>query len=255
MSRRWWAAGAITLTAACLDLGTDPSEIGAISFDGIPYPAVVAGDTMRNEAGQVTPLRATVRSGAGDTVTGATVQFFTRDTLVTLTSTGLVLGRAPARGTARLFATADGLQSITREIEVVLRPDSVALAGAPDTLFVSSVDTTNNSGGFRLRLLNKASGSGVKGFLVRYVLEFRGQVIAPGDTTQILLVDDSGRPSALDTTDASGEASRRVHARVPQMSGVSDSAVVRFRVSAGPTVFPEIQREFVRVLHIRPRTG
>lgn len=255
MSRRWYAAGAMLLLAACLDLGTDPNEIGAISFDGIPYPAVVAGDTMRDEAGRVAPLRATVRSGVGDTVTGATVQFFTRDTTVTLTSTGLVLGRTTARGTARLFATANGLQSITREIDVVERPDSVTLSGAPDTLFVSSVDTTNNSDGFKLRVLNKSSNSGVKGFIVRYVLEFRGQVIAPGDTTRILLVDDTGRPSAVDTTDGSGEASRRVHARVPAMSGVSDSAVVRFRVSAGATVFPEIQREFVRVLHIRPKTG
>lgn len=234
----------------CLDLGTDPNEIGSISFDGIPYPAVVAGDTLRNEAGQVTPLSATVLSGAGDTVPDANVQFFSRDTTVTLTSAGLVIGHASSRGTARLFATTDGLQSISREIDVVSPPDSVMLVSAPDTLLVSTVDTTNNSGEFKLRLLESATGTGVKGFLVRYVLEFGGAPIAPGDTTRILLVNEVGRPSVLDTTDAAGEASRRVHVRVPQLSGASDSAVVRFRVSAG--AYPAIEREFRHVLHIRP---
>ncbi|HJU73280.1 MAG TPA: hypothetical protein VJ717_06025 [Gemmatimonadaceae bacterium] len=237
--------------AACIDFGTDPNEIGSISFDGIPYPAVVAGDTLRNEAGQVAPLRATVRTGAGDTIANPSVQFFTRDTTITLTADGRVLGRSSALGVARLFATADGLQSVTREIDVVRLPDTVVFVGAPDTLVVSSVDTTNNSGDFRLRLLNKASGAGVKGFLVRYILEFRGAPIAPGDTTRILLVDEAGRPSVVDTTDGGGEAGRRVHVRVPQLSGTSDSAVVRFRVSAG--AYPAIQREFRHVLHIRPR--
>ncbi len=235
----------------CIDLGTDTNAIGAISFDGIPYPAVVAGDTLRNEAGQATALRATVRSGAGDTVPNAKVQFFTRDTTITLTTDGIVLGRATATGLARLFAAVDGLQSITREIDVVRRPDSVAFVSAPDSLVVSSADTTNTSEEFRLRLINQANNSGVKGFLVRYTLEFRGALIAPGDTTRILLVDDSGRPSALDTTDASGNAGRKVHARVPAMSGVTDSAIVRWRVSAG--AYPGIETEFQRVLRIRPR--
>ncbi len=251
MSWRWGVCSLALCAAGCIDLGTDTNAIGAISFDGIPYPAVVAGDTLRNEQGQVTALRATVRSGAGDTVPNAKVQFFTRDTTVTLTADGIVVGRATATGLARLFATVDGLQSITREIDVVRRPDSVAFVSAPTELVVSSADTTNNSEDFRLRLINTASGSGVKGFLVRYTLEFRGAVIAPGDTTRILLVDESGRPSTVDTTDGTGNGGRRVHVRVPALSGVTDSAVVRFRVSAG--AYPAVQTEFRRVLRIRPR--
>lgn len=247
-----WKVCSLTLCAVgCVDLGTDTNAIGAISFDGIPYPAVVAGDTLRNEQGQATRLRATVRSGSGDSVPDAKVQFFTRDTTITLTADGLVIGRATSTGRARLFATVDGLQSITREIDVVRQPDSVAFASAPDSLVVSAADTTNNSDEFRLRLLNVASGSGVRGFLVRFTLEFRGAVIAPGDTTRILLVDESGRPSALDTTDATGNGGRRVHVRVPALSGVTDSAVVRIRVSAG--AYPAVQTEFRRVLRIRPR--
>jgi len=251
MSRRWAVCSLALFAAGCIDFGTDTNAIGAISFDGIPYPAVVAGDTLRNEQGQVTALRATVRTGAGDSVPNAKVQFFTRDTTIQLTADGIVIGRASATGLARLFATVDGLQSITREIDVVRRPDSVAFVSAPTELVVSAADTTNNSEDFSLRLINTASGSGVKGFLVRYTLEFRGAVIAPGDTTRILLVDESGRPSALDTTNATGNAGRRVHARVPAMSGVTDSAIVRWRVSAGG--YPAIQTEFRRVLRIRPR--
>ncbi|MGQ0639939.1 MAG: hypothetical protein ACT4P6_04070 [Gemmatimonadaceae bacterium] len=236
--------------AACVELGVDPNQIGAISFSGIPYPAVVIGDTLRNEQGAVTPLRATVLSGAGDTVANAEVQFFVRDTTVTLTNDGRVIGRRA--GVARLFATAGTLQSVTREIDVVTRPESVVFVRAPDTMTVSSVDTTNNSGEFRLRLVD-AAGNGVKGFLVRYLLEFRGEVVAPGETTRILLVDDGGRPSVVDTTDASGQGARRVHIRVPQLSGTTDSAVVRFRVSAG--AYPAVQTEFRRVLRFSPRGG
>lgn len=250
MKGRLTVCGAAVLLAGCIDLGTDPNAIGAISFDGIPYPAVVAGDTLRNEQGQVTPLRATVLSGAGDTVPNAKVEFFTRDTTIILTSAGLVLGKPSARGVARLFATVDGLQSVTREIEVVARPDTAAFVSAPDSLTISVVDTTNTSADFRLRLFTIATGQGVKGFLVRYVLEFRGALVAPGDTSAIFLVNEAGRRSALDTTDANGDAGRRVHVRVPQLSGVSDSAVVRFRVSAA--AYPSIEREFRRVLRIRP---
>ena len=251
MSWRWGICSLALCATGCIDLGTDTNAIGAISFDGIPYPAVVGGDTLRNEAGQATALRATVRSGAGDTVPDAKVQFFTRDTTIQLTADGIVIGRATATGLARLFAAVDGLQSITREIDVVRRPDSVAFISAPDTMTVSAADTTNNSQPFVLRLLNVASSSGIKGFLVRYTLEFQGAVIAPGDTTRILLVDDSGRPSALDTTDATGSAGRRVHVRVPALSGVTDSAIVRWRVSAG--AYPSIQTEFRHVLRFRPR--
>ena len=251
MSRRWAGCSLALLAAGCIDFGTDTNAIGAISFDGIPYPAVVAGDTLRNEQGQVTALRATVRTGAGDSVPNAKVQFFTRDTTIQLTADGIVIGRASATGLARLFATVDGLQSITREIDVVKRPDSVFFVSAPDTMSVGAADTTNNSQPFVLRLINKASNNGIKGFLVRYTLEFRGAAIAPGDTTRILLVDDSGRPSALDTTDATGNAGRRVHVRVPALSGVTDSAVVRWRVSAG--AYPSIQTEFRHVLRFRPR--
>jgi hypothetical protein len=179
------------------------------------------------------------------------VQFFSRDTTVRLTTDARVIGSLA--GVARLFAAVGGLQSVTREIDVVSRPESAFFVQADTLLGVSSVDTTNTTGDFRLRLVD-ASGTGVKGFLVRYVLEFRGETIAAGDTTRILLVDEAGRPSVLDTTDASGNGSRRVHARVPQLSGVSDSAVVRFRVSAG-AYGPTVQREFRRVLQIRPKVA
>lgn len=251
MMWRLAACGAAIFVAGCMDWGTDPNAIGAISFDGIPYPAVVAGDTLRNEMGVVTALRATVLSGAGDTVPDAKVEFFTRDSTITITPDGRVIGKPGARGIAQLFATVGGLQSVTREINVVARPDTVAFVSAPDTLKISSVDTTNTSADFRLRLFTRATGEGVAGFLVRYVLEFRGAPVAPGDTSRILLVNEAGRPSALDTTDANGDAGRRVHVRVPQLSGVSDSAVVRFRVSAA-AYGPAIEREFRRVLHIRP---
>ncbi|MGQ0538672.1 MAG: hypothetical protein ACT4R6_06975 [Gemmatimonadaceae bacterium] len=246
--KRWPVCAAALAASACIDYGTDPNEIGAISFDGIAYPAVVAGDTLRDETGLARPLRATVFSGAGDTVANPKVQFFSRDTTVILTTQGYVIGRLP--GIARLFATADKLQSITRDIDVVPRPVAAALVSAPDSLLTSVVDTTRNvSADFALRVTS-AARTGVKGFLVRYTLEYRGAPVAPGDTAQIFLVDESGRPSSVDTTDTNGEARRRVRVKVGRLPSASDSAVVRFGVVARG--YPAVDTVFVRVLKIRP---
>src|SRR5512134_100429 len=73
--------------------------------------------------------------------------------------------------------------------------------------------------------------SGVRSWIVTFQLEADGRLIAASDTTQIFLVNEGGRPSYVDTTDATGGATRRVRLRIAPGLVPPDSAVVTVRAS------------------------
>ena len=50
-------AGAV-LAMACSEAGTGPGGIAAVSFDSLPSPGLVLGDTLRDALGNVAPLSA-----------------------------------------------------------------------------------------------------------------------------------------------------------------------------------------------------
>src|SRR4051812_38951113 len=85
--------GCISLGAlACSDVSTNPSVAIAIEFDSLPWPAVVAGDTMRDSAGNVVALRAIAFNSKGDTILGAPVRFLSPDAaFVTIDSNGILV--------------------------------------------------------------------------------------------------------------------------------------------------------------------
>lgn len=229
--RRWWSLCVVVVASACIDLSTDPDEIVAIEFGELPWPSVVAGDTLRDAAGVVAPLVARLFDAEGQLVTGGSVEFLARDTTVTIAGGNLVIGRATADGLARLLASGAGLQSIVRQLEVVPRPDSLAAGGAVDTLrwVVPDAPITNTSGTIGVRVLSGSgtAARGVRSWIVRFRLEFRGEAIADGDTTRVFLVNESGRPSGTDTTDAQGAASRRLRVRTgPLIPTTQDSVIV-----------------------------
>jgi len=60
----------LVAAAACIDLSTDPDEIVAIEFPELPWPSIVAGDTLRDASGAVVPLTVRLLGGDGDVVTG-----------------------------------------------------------------------------------------------------------------------------------------------------------------------------------------
>lgn len=222
-------AGAAAVGGGCIDLSTDPDEIAAIELDAFPWPSVVAGDTLRDSLGVATPIEARVFDGSGDVV-NVPVEFIPRDTLVTITATGLVIARDSVDGVSEILASVPALQTTVRRLEVVPRPDSLASSGTIDTLrwVIPDAPATNVSTPLRVQLLHRtATGvAGVRAWVIRFRLEFRGAQVPPGDTSLAYLVDESGRPSHADTTDAQGAAARRVRLRTgPGLSAV-DSAVV-----------------------------
>jgi hypothetical protein len=238
----------------CIDLSTDPDEIVAIEFPLLPAPAMVAGDTLRDTMGAVFPLVARLFDASGNEVAGTPVEFLSRDTTVTIVGGNLVVGDSAADGIARLIASAAGLQSIVRQLEVVPEaPDTLREQGAVDTLRINLLGTSqeNTSGAIGVQVLD-STGTGVRKWLVSFTLTYQGAVVPPGDTTRVWLVNDAGLPSRVDTTDAQGVASRKVRYRVGTVVPPVDSAIVTAGASyrGAPLAGSPVQR----VLPIRPKS-
>lgn len=247
---------AVAAGAACVDLSTDPDEIVAIEFRPFAWPSIVAGDTLRDSLGQVTPLEARLFDASGAEV-DAEVEFFSRDTLSAVTDADLLVARAAADGTTQLLASGAGIQSSVRRLEVVPRPDSLAPEGTIDTLrwVIPDSPAQNTSGLLRVKLFSRAStpAKGVRSWIVTWSLAFEGQPVAPGDTTRLWLVGETGLASTVDTTDAQGVSARRVRVRVSGGLGLGalDSAVVLVEAKERGA---SVARSPVRlVLPIKPR--
>lgn len=219
------------VAAACIDLSTDPDEIVAIEFQELPWPSIVAGDTLRDASGAVVPLAVRLLGGDGDVVTGP-VEFLTQQSFVHVTAEGLLVADDTAKGIAGIIASTTGIQSVVRQIDIVAAPDSMAASGAVTALVwvVPDDPTINTSQPLGVRVLS-APDAGVPSWIVTFQLEADGRPIAESDTTQIYLVGENGRPSYADTTDQTGSASRRVRLKVAPGLVPPDSAVVTVRAS------------------------
>ena len=254
MWRRGLLFAAGMCAAACIDLSTDPDEIVAIQFDELPWPSIVAGDTLRDSTGAVAPLGARLFDGDGDEVTGP-VEFLSQETKVQVIDGGRVVAADTATGIVHLLASTAGIQSFVRQLEVVTAPDSVAAEGAIEPLgWVVPDDPAENTSvalGVRVFSTTGDEPEGVRAWVVSFDLEVSGNPIAPGDTTQLFLVTEAGRPSRSDTTDTQGHASRRLRLRIAPGLIPPDSAVITVRASYQGA--PLIGSPVRLVLPIQPR--
>ncbi len=243
-------ATAALVLAACAEVGSGPDVPAAIEISELPSPSVVIGDTLRNIAGDVTPVRATVRNLNGDVIAGAAVRYlyadFGRDSAIAIDSvTGIVRAlRATSGGSeGRLAARAGASLQVLKTVAVVSRPDSVDRRGQPAiSEFITTLADTGRSGANNnsapaltvvVRKVNALAGADsiVRAWPVRF--ELLTPANPTNDTTQaVYLVDDSGRPSVLDTTDASGVAGRRVRIRAARFPASGDTASVVVRAIA-----------------------
>jgi hypothetical protein len=236
---------ATIVAVGCFELSTDPDEIVAIEFAEFPWPSIVAGDTLRDATGAVTPLVVRLFGGDGDVVVGD-VEFLTLKSSIRVVAGDLLVADDTATGQAGLFASTSGIQSIVRQIEVVAAPDSMAPDGnvIPLQWIVPDDPFTNTSQPVGARIFS-TSNSGVRSWIVDFQLEAGGRVIPPTDTTQIFLVNESGRPSYADTTDLNGRASRRVRLRIAPGLVPPDSAIITISASYKGT---PLKRSPVRVV-------
>ncbi len=213
---------------ACADVDTNPNVAASLEFTSLPFPSVVAGDTLRDTSGIAAQLRARVFNSENDEIVAAPVRFAVLESAVTVDSVTGVVVAGPGGDTAvRIVAFIGALQSAPVRLSVVQRPDSVAPAGTIDTLRYSVIDTTLNlSGELAVRVVHRtASGVvPVRDWIVTFTLE------TPSDSARARVVADNNRSSGLDTTSADGVASRKVRLLPAGLTSARDSVVMLARV-------------------------
>jgi hypothetical protein len=208
---------------SCGEVPTLPDGIAYITSVILPSPAVAFGDTLRDSTGTVAPLRLYGIGNAGDTIRSITPVFVATTVPgkgVTITAADLVIGDS-VRTVQIVGQVGTRLQTPATPLDVVWQPDSIAASTPTASLFplpgtgeLSSTVTlgttvTSAAGGTR---------AGVKSIIVRYAITGIFPADASIPDTTLVLVDESNRFSgttgrtAVDTTDASGSASRRVRA-------------------------------------------
>lgn len=239
------AAGTV-LSVGCADTGSGPNTPASIEFDPFPSPAIVVGDTLRNEAGIVTPAHATVRNASGNAITDAPTTYiyadFNRDSALSVNpSTGVIVAlKLGNSNEGRIAARVGNSLQVIRSLTFTTRPDTVT-GNNPGVLKLSTPDTArkNTSSPLSVTVSHKDSLSlrGVSGWVVRYELVYPAN---PSNDTTLgaFLVDDRQRPSVIDTTDGNGGAGRSVRVRPSAFapggsgsgSGGQDSIVVRVLV-------------------------
>lgn len=209
--------------AACTDVGTNPNAIVAIRFDGSAYPSIVAGDSLRDSLGTLQPLQAVGLNYKNSPVEGAPFVFSSPDTILRMFANGVVFarGRKADGNPTRVFATVQALQSQPDSLFVVPRADSIAAGKVVHTVPVSSTGT-GVTGPDSIPFFvsgDTVAGApkvGIQAWLVSFQLRYKGTLLAPTDTsvayTFVTTTTTPPRrlPSFVDSTDASGRASRQV---------------------------------------------
>jgi hypothetical protein len=207
--------GSLTLSVAaamlgCGDVSGSSTSVLSIQFDSLAAPSVVIGDTLRDTTGRVILPVVRAFNFKGDEIPSPQVWFQSPDSGVTVDSvTGSVVGDSLRSTAARIIATVGSLQAI-QKVDVTLRPDTIAAVNGLDSITYSLVDTTKNlSKALTIKLSHGVSpnDSVVKSYIVSFA------IVSQSNPQLALLVNDVGKASIVDTTDASGIAGRaiRVH--------------------------------------------
>lgn len=241
----------LAMTSACSDINTDPKVVASIALDSIAAPSIVAGDTLRDSLGFARPVHATAFNLQNAPLTGVPVRYRSPDRLVVVDSiTGIVTADSVRPTPIRLVAQAGGLQTVPDSLYIVPIPDSVIAANQRDSLLYSLRDTAAVvSNPLSLRVVHQATATTldpVQHYLVSY------SILYPADTLLVRLVgDDPARTARVDTTDADGNAGRRIRLRPIRIVSPTDSVVVVATVRYRGALVPGTPVRFV--LQVKPR--
>src|ERR1051325_4553974 len=142
--KRVLVVAAIAFGVSCLDMSSPSATVSSISTIRLPSPSVALGDTMRDSAGAVTPLRVAALNANGDTIQGATLTFFLLDRGAHVSASGLVIGDSLT--TVRVVASTGTLQTPPVSIPVTTAPAKVTGTAVTDTLCTTlgTTDSTKN---------------------------------------------------------------------------------------------------------------
>jgi hypothetical protein len=255
------AHAAVTATAlcavvvsftACHDTTVGAGQAAAVSLDTIPYPSIVAGDSLRDSLGVARPFKGTAYGDNGAAIPGFIVKYRALDSGIVLDSlTGYAVGDTARSTPIRILADAGGLQTTPVQIFIVPRPDTVFADSATDTLRYSIFDTSAVvSSGLSVTVGHKVTPTvaapatyiPVQAYLVSY------QMVYPTDTTWARIVDGVGHSSNVDTTGGDGKAHPNIRVRPLTLQNSTDSVVILATVrSRGDSIPPSPIRLVVQV--------
>ena len=208
---------------ACTDISGSSTSVLSIQFDTLPSPSVVLGDTLRDTTGAVVRPVVHAFNFKGAEIIPAPVYFLSPDSGVTVDSaTGVIVGDSLRSTSARIVATVGRLQAIQR-VDVTLSPDLLEAVNGRDSLQYSLIDSTLNvSHQLTVKLMHGVApnDSAVKSYIVSFA------IVSQSNPQLGELVNDGGKASVVDTTDASGIAGRAIRLHPLFLSSPVDSIVV-----------------------------
>jgi hypothetical protein len=233
---------------ACTDVSGSSTSVLSIQFDSLAAPSVVVGDTLRDTTGAVILPVVHAFNFNGEEITSIPAWFQSPDSGVVVDSvTGIIVGDSLRSTPARIVATVGSLQAI-QKVDVTLRPDLLSAVNGEDSLFYSVLDTTSTvSRPLTVKLSHGvANDSVVKSYIVSFAIVEQSN---PGLGE---LVNDAGRPSVVDTTDASGVAGRAIRLHPLSITSVVDSIIVHATAKYRGS---QVSGSPVRlVLNVKPRS-
>ncbi len=240
-------AGAVS----CAAFGTGVDDISYVAFDGIPFPALIAGDTLRDSLGVARPLRASAYDASGGLIVDAPFTYLALDTGVVVDANGYLLATTRRDGLVRVVASLDGLQSEDRSVRVTRRPDSLFAETAASVSLnykIPDVAATNLAPEMRVHLVSNDTvgvGRNVGGWLVRWRAIHGPDTLGLLDTTLVALQTSAGLRRLVDTTSADGVSSRRLRVFAERLVVATDSFVVLADVRRYGTPVPGSPVRFV----------
>jgi hypothetical protein len=224
LSPRVLAGAALAVAMlSCGEVPTLPDGIAYISTIILPAPAVALGDTMRDATGKATPLRIDAFGQDGEPIPVDPTYVVTTvpGKSATVTAVGFVIGDS-LRSVRVVGRVGDRLQTPAATFDVVRQPDSIAATVATKIVLgpVSEGEVFSISSPLTVLVSSGATAirSAIRGIIVQYAVTRIFPASAAIPDTTIVLIDDANRfalPTgrlSVDTTDAQGQASRRLRA-------------------------------------------
>jgi len=216
--------GLVVAGFACGEVPTFPYGISYISSVLLPSPAVAFGDTLRDSTGHVAPIRVFGIGLNGDTITTPAPNYVVVTVpgkSIRVLDGGIVVGDS-VRTAQVVGQIGTRLQTPPVPIDVVPQPDSIAPTTATTTRFNDFVgDALFNLSdplGVIVTSSQITAHAPVRSIIVRYAVTKLYPANAAFPDTTLVLLDDANQflpPQgrfAVDTTDASGNASRKLRA-------------------------------------------
>jgi hypothetical protein len=232
-SRRVGVLSGVVILLACGTVPTFSDDIASVSAIEMPSLVVVGGDVLRDSTGTAAPLKVESFDIGGNVIAGITPIYIVTpvDTGIHIDANGFLTASDSIRVVQIVARIGDRIQTTPAQLTVVPLPDQIAGTGTTDPLvgFPAKGPLQVTVTGTR-----KGTRAPTQGVVITYqITKVNGSTTV--DPTKVFLVDDQNVPlrnaptAAVDTTDASGIATRLVF--VSDTTGIS---TIEIRATARP---------------------